>query len=70
MAIFPCVVQYVFIADLFYTEYFACVNPILLSCPSPPTLINTNLSSISVGLLFCCCYIHTVQRSVQSLSHV
>ena len=59
MAIFPCVVQYVFFADLFYTEYFACVNPILLSCPSPPTLINTNLSSISVGLLFLLLLLHS-----------
>ena len=43
-----------------------------LAPPHSP-LINTNLSSISVGLLFCCCYCcysHTVQYSVQLFSHV
>ena len=59
MAVFPCAVQYILVAYLFYTQWFVALNPIPLSCPFPFLLPtgNTSLFSVSVSL-FLFCYIH------------
>ena len=55
----PCVVQYILVTYLFYTQQLVPLNPLPLSCPSPPSLsplVTTSLFSTYLSL-FLFCYI-------------